>query len=158
MEGDALSTTAFVLGPEEGMALIESLPDTEAVLLRRITSCITAAASVGSSLHRTLISLFRNEINELKACHQHQKAGQPFPSSQRARNTYCHRAAMEAENTKISGSRNLAMALSKRPGGAVTPMTWPLPYRNRNFRRMQLRDRFHDRVIHSHPEAAYRKR
>ncbi len=33
MEGDALSTTAFVLGPEEGMALIESLPDTEAVFI-----------------------------------------------------------------------------------------------------------------------------
>ncbi len=33
MEGDALSTACFVLGAEKGMALIESLPDTEAVFL-----------------------------------------------------------------------------------------------------------------------------
>lgn len=33
MEGDALSTTAFVLGLEEGMALIESLPSAEAVFI-----------------------------------------------------------------------------------------------------------------------------
>lgn len=63
MEGDALSTTAFVLGPEEGMALIESLLIRKLFLLRRITSCITAAASAGSSLHRTPDFLFRNEIN-----------------------------------------------------------------------------------------------
>ena len=33
MEGGALSTACFVLGAEKGMALIESLPDTEAVFL-----------------------------------------------------------------------------------------------------------------------------
>ena len=33
MEGDTLSTTCFVLGAEKGMALIESLPDTEAVFI-----------------------------------------------------------------------------------------------------------------------------
>ena len=33
MEGDALSTTCFILGMEEGMALIESLDDTEAVFI-----------------------------------------------------------------------------------------------------------------------------
>lgn len=32
-EGDALSTACFVLGLKEGMALIESLPDTEAVFI-----------------------------------------------------------------------------------------------------------------------------
>ena len=33
MEGDALSTAAFILGKEKGMALIEGLPDTEAVFI-----------------------------------------------------------------------------------------------------------------------------
>lgn len=33
MEGDALSTTCFCLGLEEGMALVESLPGTEAVFI-----------------------------------------------------------------------------------------------------------------------------
>lgn len=33
MEGDALSTTCFILGLEKGMELIESLPDTEAVFI-----------------------------------------------------------------------------------------------------------------------------
>ncbi len=33
MEGDALSTTCFVLGLTEGMKLIESLPDIEAVFI-----------------------------------------------------------------------------------------------------------------------------
>ena len=32
-EGDALSTVCFLLGPEKGMELIESLPDTEAVFI-----------------------------------------------------------------------------------------------------------------------------
>lgn len=33
MEGDALSTACFILGAEKGMALIESLPDTEAIFI-----------------------------------------------------------------------------------------------------------------------------
>ena len=35
MEGDALSTAAFVLGPEKGMTLIESLPGVEALFIFR---------------------------------------------------------------------------------------------------------------------------
>ena len=35
MEGDALSTAAFVLGTEDGMKLIESLNGIEAVFIRR---------------------------------------------------------------------------------------------------------------------------
>lgn len=33
VDADALSTTVFLMGPTDGMALIESLPDTEAVLV-----------------------------------------------------------------------------------------------------------------------------
>ena len=35
MEGDALSTTAFVLGTENGLRLIESLEGVEAVFIAR---------------------------------------------------------------------------------------------------------------------------
>ena len=35
MEGDALSTAAFVLGTEEGLKLIESLKDIDAVFIAR---------------------------------------------------------------------------------------------------------------------------
>ena len=35
MEGDALSTTAYVLGTEKGMELIESLEGIEAVFIAR---------------------------------------------------------------------------------------------------------------------------
>ena len=45
MEGDALSTAAFVLGPEEGMKLIDSLDEIEAVFIfrDRTTACSAGA-------------------------------------------------------------------------------------------------------------------
>ena len=33
MASDALSTALFVLGPQEGMALVNNLPDTEALVV-----------------------------------------------------------------------------------------------------------------------------
>lgn len=43
MEGDALSTTCFCMGPEEGMALVESLPGTEAVFIMEDYSLRTSS-------------------------------------------------------------------------------------------------------------------
>ena len=45
MEGDALSTAAFVLGPGEGMALIESLPGVEAVMISRNREVICSSGA-----------------------------------------------------------------------------------------------------------------
>ena len=45
MEGDALSTTAFVLGTEEGLKLIESLDGTEAVFITRDRKVISSTGA-----------------------------------------------------------------------------------------------------------------
>ena len=45
MEGDALSTTAFVLGTEEGMKLIDSLEGVEAVFIARDRTVIYSAGA-----------------------------------------------------------------------------------------------------------------
>ena len=43
MEGDALATAAFVLGPEKGMALINSLDGVEAAFIFRDRSVLYSA-------------------------------------------------------------------------------------------------------------------
>ncbi len=53
-DGDALSTTCFTLGPEEGLALIESLPRTEAVF---ITSDYRLTLSSGLKKADNIITL-----------------------------------------------------------------------------------------------------
>ena len=45
MEGDALSTAAFVLGPEEGIKLIDSLDGTEAVFIFRDRTAVYSAGA-----------------------------------------------------------------------------------------------------------------
>lgn len=45
VDGDGLSTTCFALGLEDGMKLIESLDDTEAILSPTITNFIPLPAS-----------------------------------------------------------------------------------------------------------------
>ena len=46
-EADALSTAVFVLGPERGLALVESLPGVEAVLVTRDLEIMVSTGLVG---------------------------------------------------------------------------------------------------------------
>ncbi len=49
--GDALSTSCFVLGPEEGMALIESLPDVEALFIFEDETTTASSGWMGTPLN-----------------------------------------------------------------------------------------------------------
>lgn len=49
VDGDGLSTTCFALGLDEGMDLIESLPDTEAIFLSE-DGTITTSSGIGTTI------------------------------------------------------------------------------------------------------------
>ncbi|MDR2903915.1 MAG: FAD:protein FMN transferase [Clostridiales bacterium] len=55
VDGDALSTTAFSLGLEKGLAFIESIPDTEALFITNADEIIcTSGVGVGTSVDTEL--------------------------------------------------------------------------------------------------------
>jgi len=43
MDADALATSVFVLGPEEGFALLDQLPDVHAIIVDRRGSVLLSA-------------------------------------------------------------------------------------------------------------------
>lgn len=53
VDGDGLSTTCFSLGLEQGMALIESLPDTEAIFITKDNQ-IQTSSGIGTTIPYTL--------------------------------------------------------------------------------------------------------